>query len=76
MVFAKLVGALGAIVFGAAAVGIAGTGAMAAGAILLLVAAVAGAVALEERDSVDGLVVQDLTAEVPVVDERIDAFAA
>ena len=76
MVFAKLVGLLGAIAFGAAAVGIAGTGAMAAGAVLLLIAAVAGAVALEERDSIDGLVVHDLTAEVPAVDDRVDAFAA
>jgi hypothetical protein len=61
MAFAKLAAVLGLAGFGAGAIGVAGTTVMAIGAVLLLLAAVAGAVALEERDSVQGLVVHDLT---------------
>jgi hypothetical protein len=59
--FVKLAVVLGFAAFGAGAIGVAGTTVMAVGAVVLLVAAVAGAVVLEERDSVEGLVVHDLT---------------
>jgi hypothetical protein len=62
MTFAKLTSVLGLAAFGAGAIGAAGTAVMGAGAVLLLIAAIAGAVALEERDSVQGLVVHDLSA--------------
>ena len=77
MIAAKVTACTGALAFLAAAAGAAGTGVMALGAVLLLVAAVTGAVALEERDAVEGLVVHDLTREAPVLDEApADALVA
>ena len=77
MVFAKLAATLGALGFLAGAAGVASTGVMAAAAVLMLAAAVAGAIALEERDSVEGLVVHDLRPEAPMADEpAADVLAA
>jgi len=77
VLFAKLTAILGATAFLAATAGFAGTLTMAAGALLLLAAAIAGAIALEERDSVEGLVVHDLTTEGPALDEGpVDALVA
>ena len=78
MAFAKVAAVLGLAAFGAGATGLAGTTGMAVGAVLLLLAAIASAVVLEERDSVEGLVVQDLTIPDPVPTETLpeEALAA
>jgi hypothetical protein len=61
MIVAKVTAVMGVAGLVAAAVGAVGSGTAAVAAVLLLVGAVTGAIALEERDSIEGLVVQELS---------------
>jgi hypothetical protein len=78
--FAKVTAVLGAVALVGAGVGILPAGIMAYAALALLVAAIAGSVALEERDSVEGLVAEPLgsagSSSPSVEDVRVSAHAA
>jgi hypothetical protein len=54
--FAKVTGIAGLVLFAGSGLGVLSATGLVLGAVVLLMAAVAGAVALEERDSVEGLV--------------------
>ena len=60
MTVAKITFLVGIGAFASGVLGLGGTWAMAVGSVTFLIAAVVGAVALEERDAVEGLVVHDL----------------
>ena len=71
--FAKVTGTLGAALFVGSAVGLLGAAWLALGAIVLLVGAVSGAVALEERDAIEGLVTQQVSPLAPLVTDDLEA---